>query len=225
MALREIRRRGEHRVATLLTTVTEAHDRVSMHGVRRSLLRRQADALGAPLTEVVLPPTSSMAGYERAMSDAFARLKADGIGRVGFGDIFLRDLRDYRERQLAACGLEGLFPLWGRSTATLASSFIQEGFRAIVVCVNKRSLDASFAGRPFDDAFLADLPAEADPCGENGEFHTFVVDGPIFGHRIAVSCGITVERDGFAFRDLIERRAAAPRTDGSRAATHGGERQ
>ena len=202
MALHQIRERGEHQVATLLTTVTDAYDRVSMHGVRRSLLREQADALGVPLTEVVLPPTPSNAVYEQGMGEAFARLKADGIGCVAFGDIFLQDLKDYRERQLAAHGLEGLFPLWGRPTAALARSFIQEGFRAVTVCVEKAMLDASFAGRPFDDAFLADLPAEADPCGEYGEFHTFVFDGPGFSRPIAVSCGVTVERDGFVFRDL-----------------------
>ena len=208
MALHQIRERGEHQVATLLTTVTDAYDRVSMHGVRRSLLREQADALGVPLTEVVLPPTPSNAVYEQGMGEAFARLKADGIGCVAFGDIFLQDLKDYRERQLAAHGLEGLFPLWGRPTAALARSFIQEGFRAVTVCVEKAMLDASFAGRPFDDAFLADLPAEADPCGEYGEFHTFVFDGPGFSRPIAVSCGVTVERDGFVFRDLTGARAA-----------------
>ncbi len=203
IALDRIRRRGEHRVVALLTTVTGAYDRVSMHGVRRELLRQQADAIGLPLTEIVVPPQSSNAIYEREMGKAFARLHASGIRRVAFGDIFLEDLREYRERQLAACHLEGLFPLWKQPTADLARSFIRDGFRAITVCVNPASLDRSFAGRPFDDAFLADLQPDIDPCGENGEFHTFVFDGPIFAQPIVVARGVTVERDGFVFCDLV----------------------
>ena len=183
-----------------------------MHGVRRTLLREQADALGLPLTEVVVPPRSSNAIYEREMGTAFARLHADSIRRVAFGDIFLEDLREYRERQLAASNLECVFPIWKRPTPVLARSFIREGFTATTVCVNPAMLDASFTGRHFDAAFLADLPANVDPCGENGEFHTFVSDGPIFTRPIAVSPGVVVEREGFVSCDLLRptRDAAVP---------------
>ena len=203
MALREIRRRGECRVAELVTTVTDAYDRVSMHGVRRVLLRGQAEALGFPLTEVVVPPESSNAIYEREMGKAFSRIRNKGICQVAFGDIFLEDLRDYRERQLAASGLTCLFPIWKRPTRSLTQTFIDEGFRAVTVCVDSKVLDESFAGRHFDVAFLNDLPGSVDPCGENGEFHTFVFDGPIFSRPIEFAHGEIVERDGFFFCDLL----------------------
>ena len=203
MALHHIRGSGEHRVVVLLTTVTDTYDRVSMHGVRRELLREQADAIGVPLTEIVVPARSSNAIYEQEMGKAFSQLHANGIRRVAFGDIFLEDLRDYRERQLATWSLKGLFPLWKQPTADLALAFIRDGFRAITVCVNPAALDAAFAGRPFNEAFLADLHADIDPCGENGEFHTFVFDGPIFTRPIAVSRGVAIERDDFVFCDLI----------------------
>ena len=203
LALQAIRRAGTYRVETLITTVTDAYDRVSMHGVRRSLLREQAAALGIALAEVVVPPASSNEIYERAMGREFDRLRASGVRRVAFGDIFLEDLREYRERQLAERGLEAVFPIWGRPTDELARSFIRDGFEAVTVCVSLSMLDASFAGRAFDADFLADLPASADPCGENGEFHTFVSDGPIHSRPVPVTPGELVERDGFAFRDLI----------------------
>jgi uncharacterized protein (TIGR00290 family) len=203
MALREIRRRGEYRVAELVTTVTDAYDRVSMHGVRRALLRRQAESLGLPLVEVVVPPQSSNAVYEREMGKAFSNIRDKGIRRIAFGDIFLEDLRDYRKRQLAASGLTCLFPLWKKSTQSLARTFVNEGFRAVIVCVYSKVLDESFAGRLFDVAFLDDLPSGVDPCGENGEFHTFVFDGPIFSRSIEFTHGETVERDGFFFYDLV----------------------
>ena len=203
MALQEIRKRGEYRVAELVTTVTDAYDRVSMHGVRRTLLRRQAESLGLPLVEVVVPPESSNAGYEREMGKAFSNIRDKGIRRVAFGDIFLEDLRDYRERQLSASGLTCLFPLWKKPTRSLARTFIDEGFRAITVCVYSKMLDESFAGRYFDVAFLDDLPSGIDPCGENGEFHTFVFDGPIFSQPIEFAGGTVVERDGFFFYDLL----------------------
>lgn len=204
LALHEIRRAGKYIVRELLTTVTVPYDRVTMHGVRRTLARRQADAIGIPLVEVVIPPSSSNDVYEREMGRAFARLQGEGVRRVAFGDIFLEDLRVYREAQLAAQGLECLFPIWRRDTAALARRFVSDGFRAVVVCVNPAVLDASFAGRPFDEAFLADLPPEVDPCGEHGEFHTFVFDGPIFRHPVPVSTGDIVERDCFVFCDLVE---------------------
>ncbi|MXW22505.1 MAG: diphthine--ammonia ligase [Candidatus Dadabacteria bacterium] len=203
MALQEIRRRGGYRVAELVTTVTDAYDRVSMHGVRRALLRRQAESLGLPLMEVVVPPESSNAVYEREMGKAFSRIRDKGIRQVAFGDIFLEDLRDYRERQLAASGLTCLFPIWKRPTRSLAQTFIDEGFCAVTVCVDSEVLDKSFAGRHFDIAFLNDLPSSVDPCGENGEFHTFVFDGPIFSHPIEFTGGTVVERDGFFFYDLL----------------------
>ena len=203
MALQEIRRRGEFRVAELVTTVTDAYDRVSMHGVRRTLLRRQAESLGLPVTEVVVPPESSNAVYEREMGKAFSSIRDRGISRIAFGDIFLEDLRDYRERQLAASGLTCLFPLWRKPTRSLARTFTEEGFRAVTVCVYSKVLDESFAGRLFDAAFLNDLPGSVDPCGENGEFHTFVFDGPIFSRSIEFTGGTVVERGSFFFYDLV----------------------
>ena len=203
MALHEIQRRGEYRVAELVTTVTDAYDRVSMHGVRRALLRRQAESLGLPLVEVVVPPESSNAVYEREMGKAFSNIRDKGICRIAFGDIFLEDLRDYRERQLAASELACLFPLWKKLTRPLARTFIDEGFRAVTVCVYSEVLDESFAGRLFDMEFLNDLPSSVDPCGENGEFHTFVFDGPIFSRPIEFAHGEIVERGGFFFHDLL----------------------
>ena len=205
MALHELRRGGEFQVVELLATVTDAYDRVSMHGVRRTLLRAQAASLGLAVTEVVVPARSSNAIYEEAMGKAFAVFRERGIERVAFGDIFLEDLREYRERQLAASGLHGLFPLWNRPTPALARTFIDEAFRAVTVCVDASVLGESFVGRPFDARFLADLPASADPCGENGEFHTFVHDGPGFARPIHFSSGTTVRRDGFFFQDLLPR--------------------
>ena len=203
LALQALRQAGEYRVRTLITTVTGGYDRVSMHGVRRSLVRAQAASLGIPLAEVAVPPEPSNEAYERAMGREFDRQRGAGIRRIGFGDIFLEDLREYRERQLAERGLEAVFPLWRRSTARLARSFIRDGFEATVVCVSLAALDASFAGRPFDAAFLADLPESADPCGENGEFHTFVSAGRVFARPVPVARGEVVERDGFAFCDLV----------------------
>ena len=212
LALWEIRRARAYTVSTLLTTVNSGFDRVSLHGVRRTLLRDQADAIGIPMTEVPVPRVCTNAVYEREMGVAFARLHASGIRRVAFGDIFLEDLRTYREEMLAAWKLEGVFPLWKQDTGELARRFIQDGFQAVLVCVNLQVLDASFAGRPFDEALLSDLPPGVDPCGENGEFHTFVFDGPIFRRSVCVSPGEVVKRDGFAFCDLVsDRRAAARR--------------
>ena len=217
LALQELRRDGKYRVETFITTVTDAYDRVSMHGVRRSLLQGQAAALGIGLAEVVVPPRSSNEVYERAMGREFDRQHAAGIRRVAFGDIFLEDLREYRERQLAERGLEAVFPIWGRPTDRLARSFIRGGFEAVTVCVSLSMLDASFVGRDFDEAFLADLPPGADPCGENGEFHTFVSAGPIFSRPVPVARGEIVERDGFVFCDLAARGQNPP---GIRPAMH-----
>ena len=203
MALQEIQGHGKYCVEELVTTVTDAYDRVSMHGVRRALLRKQAESLGLPVTEVIVPPQSSNAIYEKEMGKAFSRIRSKGIRRVAFGDIFLEDLRDYREQQLAACGLNCLFPIWKKPTQRLARAFIDEGFCAVTVCVDSNVLDRSFAGRRFDAEFLDDLPDEVDPCGENGEFHTFVFDGPIFSRSVEFAHGEIVERNGFFFHDLL----------------------
>ena len=179
-----------------------------MHGgVRRAVLHQQASSLGLPLTEVAVPAGSSNEVYERAMGETLRRFRSQGIDRIAFGDIFLEDLRAYREERTAACGLSCLFPIWKRDPSALARGFIRDGFKAVVVCVDPSALDPSFVGRAFDETFLADLPAGVDPCGENGEFHTCVCDGPIFDHPIAVSTGTVVERDGFVYCDLVPQAA------------------
>ena len=195
------RRRLEPR--TLITTVTEGYDRISMHGVRRELLERQAEALGLPLVEVVIPPACVNEVYEVRMAEAFAAEPLSGAEAVAFGDLFLEDVRAYREERLEAGGKRGLFPLWGRNTAELSREFLDAGFEATLVCVDPRSLDGSFAGRSYDERLLAELPEGVDPCGENGEFHTFVHAGPIFAAPIAHVKGGVVERDGFVFCDLV----------------------
>jgi uncharacterized protein (TIGR00290 family) len=190
-------------VEALLTTVTEGYERISMHGVRRALLEQQATSLNLPLEQVRIPIQASNAIYETAMRDALKRYQAHGVSRVVFGDLFLEDIRRYRERNLAGLGMQGLFPLWLKDTAALARAFIARGFRAILVCVDPKQLDPKFCGREFDGSLLNDLPSSADPCGENGEFHTFVYDGPIFQRPIPVAKGEIVEREGFWFCDLL----------------------
>jgi uncharacterized protein (TIGR00290 family) len=189
-------------VRALVTTVTAEYERISMHGVRRALLRRQAEALGLPLVEVPIAPRCSNEDYERAMREALARLAAEGVTGVVCGDLYLADVRAYRERLFAGVGLAGVYPLWGRDTRALAHEFVDAGYRAVLVCVDPRQIDRAFCGRDYDRALLAELPATADPCGENGEFHTFVHDGPIFHAPIPVARGEVVERDGFVFADL-----------------------
>jgi uncharacterized protein (TIGR00290 family) len=196
------------RVAALVTTVTTGYDRIAIHGVRRSILRRQVELLGTPLIEAAIPPGADNATYEAAFADALARARASANGRVdaiAFGDLFLADVRAYREAMLARLGWRGLFPLWGEDTARLARHFVGRGYRAILSCVDTQQLDAAFCGRDFDAAFLADLPAGVDPCGENGEFHTCVHAGPIFRGAIALERGERVLRDGrFQYVDLVE---------------------
>jgi uncharacterized protein (TIGR00290 family) len=187
----------------LITTVTERYDRISMHGVRRELLVRQAQALGLPLVEVMIPPGCTNAVYEARMTEAFGRAPLAGIEAIAFGDLFLEDVRTYREARLAASGKRGLFPLWNLNTKVLANRFLEAGFQATLVCVDPRVLDSSFAGRPYDEQLLADLPPAVDPCGENGEFHTFVSGGPIFGEPIACERREIVTRDDFTFCDLV----------------------
>lgn len=190
------------RVEALLTTVTEGYERISMHGVRCSLLEQQAAAIGLPLEQVHIPMQASNALYEAAMSQLLSRYRDQGVSRVIFGDIFLQDIRSYREQNLARLGMSGIFPLWLKDTHELAHHFIALGFRALLVCVDPKQIDPSFCGREFDKILLADLPPSADPCGENGEFHTFVYDGPIFRQPVKVLKGEVVHRDGFWFCDL-----------------------
>lgn len=203
MALHALLAEGRHRIAALLTTVTEGYERVSMHGVRRELLAAQAASLGLPLDEIRIPPECVNPVYEARMEAALRRHLANGVRRVAFGDIFLEDLRAYRERNLARVHMEAAFPIWKRDTTELFQNFLAAGFRAVVVCVDGKALDGSFAGRFLDESFLHDLPLGVDPRGENGEFHTFVFDGPIFREPVPFTAGGTVGRDGFFFRDLI----------------------
>lgn len=190
-------------VVGLLTTLNTDADRVAMHAVRRELLLAQADALGLPVHQVELPWPCSNEQYERLMTDAVASATAAGVTRMVFGDLHLADVRDYRERALAGTGIEPVFPLWGRPTGALAAEMVDAGIRATLTCVDPRRLAPSFAGRPFDHELLADLPATVDPCGENGEFHTFVHDGPGFAAPLDVQVGEVVERDGFVFADVL----------------------
>jgi diphthamide synthase (EF-2-diphthine--ammonia ligase) len=184
-----------------LTTVTEAYSRVAMHGVRESVLDQQMWALQLPVLKVALPTPCSNATYEERMGEALARIRAQGVTHVVFGDLFLEDVRAYRERQLAAAGMGGIFPLWRRDTTALAREMITAGLLAHLVCIDPRRLAHGFAGRRFDAQLLAELPADVDPCGENGEFHTVVSAGPMFAAPLALAIGPVVERDGFVFAD------------------------
>jgi uncharacterized protein (TIGR00290 family) len=200
--LHVLRQAGEVQVAGLLTSVNATHARVAMHAVRRELLHAQARAAGLPLHEVAIPWPCSNADYERAMGAAVERALADGIEAVAFGDLFLADIRAYRERMLAGTGLAPLFPLWGRPTRALAEEMQAAGLRAQLTAVDPAQVPASLAGRAFDRALLDDLPPGADPCGENGEFHTFVSAGPMFSAPLDVRAGEVVRRDGFVYADL-----------------------
>jgi len=203
LALYETLHSENYEVASLLTTITEDYDRVSLHGVRRTLIEQQAHALGLPLTEVFIPKDCANGDYEARMGATLAAFKQNGVSRVAFGDIFLEEIRKYREDNLAKLGIGGLFPLWGRDSAALIQSFISQGFEAITTCIDSRALGASFLGRKLDREFLADLPPQVDPAGENGEFHSFVFSGPIFKERIAFKPGERVSRDSFRFCDLL----------------------
>jgi uncharacterized protein (TIGR00290 family) len=204
MALHSLLQRSDIRVVALLTTVTEGYERISMHGVRRELLDRQVQSIGLPLHEVRIPPQCVNPIYEARMEEALRVHLENGVQTVAFGDIFLEDLRAYREKNLARMGMTALFPIWKRDTRELIRSFHANRFRAIAVCVDSKVLDPSFAGRELDESFFRDLPPEADCCGENGEFHTFVFDGPIFHSPLHVRTGEIVNRDGFVFCDILE---------------------
>ena len=203
LALYELVRAGECEIAALLTTVTDATGRIGMHAVRRELVARQAESLRLPLRELMVPPFPANDVYEAAMRGVLEEFAASGVRRVAFGDLFLEDIRTYREGMLAGLGLQGLYPVWGRDTSMLVREFLEVGFRAVLVCVDVEVLDASFAGRELDRALLAELPAGVDPCGENGEFHTFVFDGPGFRSPIAFERGDVRRESSFAFCDLV----------------------
>ena len=208
LALAALHEQPEYDVVALLTTVTSGYDRISVHGVRRSLLAAQRRSIGLPVHEIVIEPQSSNDAYDAAVERALAdvRRRYPGVQRIAYGDLFLEDVRRYREERLKPLGFEGLFPLWGRPTDALAQEFIERGFEARLVCVDTTQLDAGFAGRAFDAALLRDLPATVDPCGERGEFHTFVSAGPSFAASVAYDVGEVVLRDGrFAYCDLVDR--------------------
>lgn len=190
-------------VVALLTTLNQEFDRVAMHAVRRQLLELQAESAGVPLWKIPLPWPCSNQEYESRMRAVCERAVSSGIEAIAFGDLYLADIRAYREKQLAGTGLDALFPLWQLPTRELAGQMIARGLRAKVTCVDPKILPREFAGRDFDAGFLADLPAGVDPCGENGEFHTFVYDGPMFRHPIPIQLGEVLERDGFVFADLV----------------------
>jgi uncharacterized protein (TIGR00290 family) len=208
MALHTLLQRPSVRVAALLTTVTDIYDRISMHGVRRELLVQQAQSIGLPLHEVRIPPQCVNTIYEARMEQALRVYYAQGVRTVAFGDIFLEDLRMYREKNLARIGMTALFPIWKRDTRELIRSFHAARFRAVAACIDPKVLDRSFAGRELDEQFFRDLPPTVDPCGENGEFHTFVFDGPIFRNPISVRAGEVIERDSFIYCDLLPAAAA-----------------
>jgi len=209
LALAELERDPAIEVKALITSITAEYDRISIHGVRRELLERQAKSLGLPLIEIPLAPKCSNDEYEAAFHAALRQLREQfrDVSSIAFGDLYLEDVRQYRVRLLSQTILEPLFPIWGRDTRTLAEAFIEDGYRAHLVCVDTSQLDSSFAGREFDVELLSDLPVTVDPCGENGEFHTFVSAGPIFREEIAVIKGERVLRDNrFMYCDLTEAR-------------------
>jgi uncharacterized protein (TIGR00290 family) len=212
-ALHLLRQRGDYTLAGLLTTLNAAFDRVAMHSTRRALLEAQARAAGLPLVTVPLPWPCSNADYEALMREACASAVAAHVEFVAFGDLFLEDVRRYREEHLIGTGLQPVFPVWGRDTRRLAEEMIDNGLRARLVCVDPRKLPPAFAGREFDADLLRDLPAGTDPCGENGEFHTFVYAGPMFREPIPVEAGEVVERDGFVFADVRLAEPLLSRTD------------
>jgi len=202
-SLHVARQSGALDVVALLTTVNQTHERVAMHAVRQSLLERQAEAAGLPLVTVPIPSPCSNETYEQAMAAAMQRACAEGVTHMIFGDLFLEDVRRYREEKLAGCGIEPVFPLWGIPTRQLAEEMIARGVRSYLTCVDPRKLDKSFAGREWNAKLLAEMPASVDPCGEYGEFHTFAFAGPMFRGRINLRAGEVVDRDGFVFADLV----------------------
>ena len=202
-SLHEVRRAGDYEIVGALTTVTETFERVSIHGVRRDILRAQCEAAGLPQIIVPIPYPCPNETYEARMGEAIARAVREGVTHMIFGDLFLTDIRAYREQKLAGTGITPVFPLWDRPTLPLAQAMIESGLEAYLATVDLKKLPAEFAGRRFDAQLLADLPSGVDACGENGEFHTCVVAGPMFSHRLPVTAGERVERDGYAYCDLV----------------------
>ncbi len=203
MALHELKKNNQYEIASLLTTVTEDYDRISMHGVRRVLLEKQAKSLELPLYKVLIPKDCSNETYAAKMTEALNLFKQQGVEEVAFGDIFLEDVRQYRLDNLAKLNMKGVFPIWGRDSAELARSFVALGFRAVVSCIDTKVMDKKFLGWQIDQDFIKALPPNIDPCGENGEFHSFVYDGPIFKEKIGYRLGELVLRDSFHFCDLL----------------------
>jgi uncharacterized protein (TIGR00290 family) len=202
-ALHLLRQKGEVQVVGLLTTVNEVFERVAMHAVRTELLREQAEAVGLPLWQVQIPYPCSNEEYERVMRQAMEHAGREGVTAVAFGDLFLEDVRRYREDRMRGTGLEPLFPLWGLPTAELSRTMVAAGLKAHLTCVDPKQISSAFAGRSYDDDLLNELPPSADPCGERGEFHTFAHDGPMFAQPVSVRVGDVVERDGFVFADMF----------------------
>lgn len=204
LALYEIQKSSEYEVEALLTTVTRDYKRVSMHGLRTELIYAQSESLGIQLEEVLISKDASNEEYQDSFLSPLKRYRDSGITKVVFGDIFLEDIKQYREALLSRVGMECVFPIWKKDSSSLAQKFIQDGFKAVIVCVDTEQLDAEFSGREFDQAFLSDLPDTVDPCGEKGEFHTFVYGGPIFKNPIAYKTGEIVLRDGrFSYCDIL----------------------
>jgi uncharacterized protein (TIGR00290 family) len=204
MAAYQLLASQKYEIASLLTTVTEEYDRISMHGVRRSLLEQQADSLGVPLHQIMIPKDCPNQIYEARVREAVEHFKTRGITKVAFGDLFLQEVKQYRDERLAQAGMTGLYPIWMRDTGELVRTFIGLGFRAILCCVDTQAIDASFAGREIDQALLRDLPDSADPCGENGEYHSFVYAGPIFKRPIPCRAGERVLRTArFNYCDIL----------------------
>jgi uncharacterized protein (TIGR00290 family) len=204
LALHQLKHTGNTDIAALLTTVTEGYDRISMHGVRRALLAEQAHALGFPLEEVGIPQNCTNEIYEQRMRQTLEKYQQRGISKAAFGDLFLEEVRAYRVERMSRIGMECVFPLWGKPTIELAAQFVALGFRTVVVCVDTQALDREFAGREYDADFVRDLPAGVDPCGENGEFHSFVYDGPLFSKPVKFQRGERVLRENrFYYCDLI----------------------
>lgn len=223
LALHELQKKENYEIVALLTTVTDDYDRISMHGVRRILLERQAESLGFPLEKVFISRRHSNEEYKSKMQDVLTKYLVSGVSSIAFGDIFLEDVRKYREDNLAKIKMKGIFPLWGRDTTELALAFIDLGFKAVITCIDSNALDKRFVGRAFDEQFLSELPDIADPCGENGEFHSFVYEGPIFQERILFTMGNVVLRDDrFYFCDLIPAQRDIPaNSDNTGFAAHG----
>ena len=202
-ALHTVRKTGEVNVVALLTTLNCDYARVAMHAVRENLVEMQAGAVGLPLVKVPIPAQCRNQDYEQAMSSVMERARAEGVFHIVFGDLFLEDIRAYREKHLAACGMKAVFPLWRKDTRLLAKEMLERGLSAYITCVDPTKLNRAFAGRRFDAELLGELPREVDPCGENGEFHTFACAGPMFRRSLPIDVGEIVERDGFVFTDLL----------------------